>query len=251
MRVFGSLLIGVVMTLLASEVAARPKRSASTKAESARSTESTRAERSAKRAKSKLAAKLAAKGLAFGDEVFIRVFKEEAVLELWLRHGKRFERLKTYEVCAASGGLGPKQRVGDEQVPEGFYSVPAAAMNPESSYHLSFDVGYPNAFDKRLGRTGSLIMIHGDCVSIGCLAMTDEGIEEIFSLVDAAHAKGQKSVDVHLFPFRMTKENIARHPNRTWRKFWENLRRGYEHFEETRVPPVVKIRGGRYTFSRR
>lgn len=208
-----------------------------------------RVTRAAKNAHRRLDAELKAKGLAFGDEVFVRVFKEEEQLELWLRHAETFELLKTYEVCAASGKLGPKEKAGDEQVPEGFYAVPPGAMNPASSYHLSFNVGYPNAFDKQLGRTGSLIMIHGDCVSIGCVAMTDDGIEEIWSLADAAHKDGQKAFDVHIFPFRMTNVKMQRHRASKWKSFWENLKQGYDSFESTKLPPKVNVKSGRYMFS--
>lgn len=225
------------------EADAAPKR-----AEPTKSAES-RVSRAAKRAHRRLDALLKEKGLAFGDPVFVRVFKEEAELELWLRHGERFELLKTYAVCAASGELGPKERVGDEQVPEGFYAVPASAMNPASNYHLAFNVGYPNALDKKLGRTGSLIMIHGDCVSIGCLAMTDDGIEEIYSLADAAHKQGQASFAVQLLPFRMTRDNMKRHKGSRWKSLWESLKPGYDSFESKHVPPSVRVEGGRYVVS--
>ena len=210
----------------------------------------TRVARAAENAQAALAPLLKSKSLQLGDEVFLRAFKEEAELEVWLRHEERFELLKTYEICAASGELGPKQRVGDEQVPEGFYSVTASAMNPASSYHLSFNVGYPNAYDKKLGRTGSLIMIHGDCVSIGCLAMTDEGIEEIYTLVDAAHRSGQKAVQVQLLPFRLTKKKLAQHKASEWHSFWQNLKQGYDLFEKHRLPPKVSVRDGQYVFEK-
>jgi murein L,D-transpeptidase YafK len=208
----------------------------------------TRVARAAENAKASLAPLLKSKSLRLGDEVFLRAFKEEAELEVWLRHDEKFELLKTYDICAASGELGPKQRVGDEQVPEGFYSVAASAMNPASSYHLSFNVGYPNAYDKKLGRTGSLIMIHGDCVSIGCLAMTDEGIEEIYTLVDAAHRGGQKAVQVQLLPFRLTKKKLAQHKASEWHSFWQNLKEGYDLFEKDRLPPKVSVKDGEYVF---
>jgi murein L,D-transpeptidase YafK len=238
-----SLLLIAVLALAASPDAGAAPTVASAKKEG------TRVSRAAKNAHTRLDAKLKAKGLAFGDEVLIRVFKEEEQLELWLRHDEKFELLKTYAVCAASGKLGPKQKVGDEQVPEGFYAVPPGAMNPESSYHLSFNVGYPNAFDKKLGRTGSLIMIHGDCVSIGCVAMTDEGIQEIWSLADAAHKHGQKAFEVHIFPFRMTSANMKRHRASKWIDFWENLKEGFDSFESSKLPPKVGVKSGRYTFS--
>ncbi len=191
---------------------------------------------------------LAKKGLSFGSPVYIRIFKEEAELEVWLQHGARYELFKTYPVCALSGTLGPKEREGDAQSPEGFYSVTRPKLNPASHYHLAFDIGYPNAYDRSLGRTGSFIMVHGNCVSIGCFAMTDEGIEEIYSLADAALAKGQASFAVHVFPFRMTEDNTRRHASSTWAPFWSDLRIGYDAFEAKHVPPDVGVNGGRYIF---
>ncbi len=189
---------------------------------------------------------LAKKGLAFGSPLYVRIFKEEAELEVWLQAGAKYERLKTYPICALSGSLGPKVREGDAQSPEGFYSVTRGKLNPQSHYHLAFDIGYPNAYDRSLGRTGSLIMVHGNCVSIGCFAMTDDGIEEIYSLADAALAKGQTSIPVHVFPFRMTAENTKRHAGSTWTEFWSDLKPGYDAFEATYVPPDVGFQGGHY-----
>jgi murein L,D-transpeptidase YafK len=242
MRPLSLLLIATMALTVVPDASAAPKTASANKL-------GTRVTRAAKNAHQRLDAKLKAKGLAFGDEVLIRVFKEEEELELWLRHDDEFELLKTYDVCAASGTLGPKQKVGDEQVPEGFYAVPPGAMNPESNYHLSFNVGYPNAFDKKLGRTGSLIMIHGDCVSIGCVAVTDDGIEEIWSLADAAHKHGQKAFAVHIFPFRMTRTNMKRHRASKWASFWENLKEGFDEFETSKRPPTVSVKGGRYAFA--
>lgn len=167
--------------------------------------------RAAQAARARLNDALVKQGLSFGRSAYVRIFKEEAELEVWLQNGARYERLKTYPICALSGTLGPKIREGDAQSPEGFYGVTRAQLNPQSHYHLAFDVGYPNAYDRSLGRTGSLIMVHGDCVSIGCFAMTNEGIEEIYSLAGAALAKGQTSVPVHVFPFRGS-------PRRSWRR---------------------------------
>ncbi len=199
-------------------------------------------------ARAGLAGKLRAKKVAFGDELFIRIFKEEGELEVWLRHGEPFELVKTYSICARSGDLGPKEKVGDEQAPEGFYSVTRGALNPSSSYHLAFNVGYPNAYDRAHHRTGSLIMVHGDCVSIGCFAMTDEGIDEIYSLADAALTPKHASFAVHIFPFRMTKSNMRRHASSKWNGFWSNLKQGYDRFETDRIPPLVSVEDGRYVF---
>jgi murein L,D-transpeptidase YafK len=197
-------------------------------------------------ARARLDAALAKKGLSFGSSLYVRVFKEEAELEVWLENGARYELFKTYPICALSGTLGPKLKEGDRQSPEGFYSVTRAKLNPRSQYHLAFDIGYPNAYDRSLGRTGSSIMVHGKCESIGCFAMTDDGIEEIYALADAAFAKQQASIAVHVFPFRMTTENTKRHAKSTWAAFWSDLAHGYHAFESARVPPEVEIERGRY-----
>ena len=202
--------------------------------------------RAARAAHARLDDALAKKSLSFGSSVYVRIFKEEAELEVWLQNGTRYELFKTYPICALSDTLGPKEREGDSQSPEGFYGVTRAELNPESHYHLAFDIGYPNAYDRSLGRTGSQIMVHGNCVSVGCFAMTDEGIEEIYSLADAALAKGQASIAVHVFPFRMTDENTKRHTESTWAGFWADLSTGYDAFEATHVPPDVGFHGGHY-----
>lgn len=194
---------------------------------------------------------LAKKGLSFGSSVYVRIFKEEAELEVWLSNGDRYEPFKTYPICALSGALGPKQKEGDAQSPEGFYSVTRDKLNPASQYHLAFDIGYPNAYDRSLGRTGSLIMVHGKCVSIGCFAMTDDGIEEIYSLAAAAFAKQQASIPVHVFPFRMTTENMKRHASSTWAGFWSDMKSGYDAFESTHVPPEVSFSRGHYVIRSR
>jgi murein L,D-transpeptidase YafK len=211
-----------------------------------------RAAHAAKRAHDRLDAKLRNAHFAFGDEIFISIFKREAQLDMWLRRagGKRFELFKTYAICAYSGDLGPKVRLGDNQAPEGFYSVGAGALNPQSNYHLSFNIGYPNAYDRAHGRTGSLIMVHGDCKSIGCFAMTDDGIDEIYSLANAALSAGQKTFKLHIYPFRMTHENMKRHADSRWMRFWENLKEGYDIFRRSNVPPDVSVRHGRYVFGK-
>ena len=188
------------------------------------------------------------KKLKLGSPIFIRAFKEEKKLELWVKKGERFQLFRTYPIAAASGILGPKQREGDRQVPEGFYFVTRSQMNPQSAYHLAFNIGYPNTFDRAHKRTGSFIMIHGSDVSIGCLAMTDPAIEEIYTLADSALQNGQKFFRVHLFPFQMTPENLARHSKNSWLPFWENLQKGYQWFEEKKVPPNATAKGKVYHF---
>jgi murein L,D-transpeptidase YafK len=188
------------------------------------------------------------KGFKWGSPVFLRAFKEENTLELWVKKDGNFHLFRSYRIAAASGVLGPKEKEGDGQVPEGFYYVTRSQMNPQSDFHLSFNIGYPNRFDKALGRTGSFIMIHGSNVSIGCLAMTDAKIEEIYTIADAALNGGQKFFRVHLFPFRMTEEKMKSHSASKWHSFWQNLQTGYQWFEEKKTPPNVTVEDGRYLF---
>ena len=194
-----------------------------------------------------LPGRLSAQGLALGAPVFIRIFKREFELELWMRRDGRFERFAVYPICRWSGSLGPKLREGDTQTPEGFYTVDAKALNSASRFHRSFNLGYPNAFDRAHGRTGSYIMVHGACASIGCFAMTDPVVDEIWRLVTAALNGGQKRFQVQVFPFRMTEENLSRRQNRAWAPFWRDLRAGYDAFEATRLPPRIGVCAGRYT----
>jgi murein L,D-transpeptidase YafK len=208
------------------------------------------AETAAQNVKADLNRDLTAAGLQFGDPVFIRAFKEERQLELFVRNRSsgKFDLFRSYPIAAASGTLGPKLAEGDRQVPEGFYFVPPSMMNPNSRFHLAFNIGYPNAYDRAHQRTGSAIMVHGNSVSIGCLAMTDEKIEEIYILCDAAHQGGQKFFRVHFFPFRMTEDRMRAAAGSKWENFWQNLKQGYDFFEETRVPPEVEVENKRYTF---
>ena len=153
----------------------------------------------------------------------------------------QFALLKTYPICRWSGDLGPKVREGDRQAPEGFYSITPAQMNPQSSYYLSFNIGYPNAFDKALGRTGSQLMVHGDCSSRGCYAMTDEQIAEIYSLGRESFFGGQRAFQVQAYPFKMTPVNMAKHRNNPNMPFWKMIKEGYDHFEVTRQEPKVEF----------
>ncbi len=193
---------------------------------------------------------LAAADLKLGDPVFIRAFKEENLLELFIYHpaSGKYKLFRTYPIAAASGDLGPKLAEGDGQVPEGFYFVPPSAMKPDSVFHLAFNIGYPNAYDRAHGRTGTFIMIHGNSVSIGCLAMTDVKIEEIYTLCDAAHGGGQAYFRVHFFPFRMTSERMLQAASSEHLTFWQNLKEGYDFFERTGNPPEVSVLEKRYQF---
>ena len=192
----------------------------------------------------------AAKGLVLGSPVFLRAFKEERELEVFVKDKDTggYKLFRRYRIAAASGGLGPKLAEGDGQVPEGFYSVPPGAMNPNSKFHRSFNIGYPNKYDKAHGRTGSYIMIHGGRVSIGCLAMTDAKIEEIYTICEAAHEGGQAYFQVHIFPFRMTVWRMAKATGDEHLLFWKMLKTGYDVFEKRKVPPEVQVEGKVYIF---
>lgn len=184
------------------------------------------------------------------DPIFVRIFKKEAELEVWKKTSKgQYALLKTYEICAWSGELGPKFQEGDRQAPEGFYTVSPAQMNPNSSFHLSFNIGFPNSYDKSHDRTGSFLMVHGACSSAGCYSMEDEQIEEIYALAREAFLGGQDKFQVHAFPFRMTPENMALFRESPHMPFWRTLKIGYEHFELTRVAPKVDACNRGYVFN--
>jgi len=187
-------------------------------------------------------------GAKAGDNIFIRIFKLTAELEVWIKVDDYYQLLKVYPICKQSGKLGPKLKEGDRQGPEGFYSVNRDALNPNSKYHLSFNLGFPNAYDEIHGWTGSALMVHGGCVSVGCFAMTDAKIDEIYGLVDAAIDGGQQEIPVHVFPFRMTDEMMLKYSDNEWYNFWGNLKEGYDYFEESRMPPNTAVINRRYVF---
>jgi murein L,D-transpeptidase YafK len=193
--------------------------------------------------------RLAAAGLELGAPVFIRIFKLEFELEIWMKHGDRFQRFAVYPICRWSGLLGPKLAEGDWQAPEGFYTVDAKALNPASRWHRAINLGYPNLFDRAHGRTGSYLMVHGGCSSIGCYAMTNAVIDEIWRLVSAALERGQPRFHVHVFPFRMTEQRLAEHEGAPWAAFWQELKPGYDAFEATQLPPKVTVCQGHYHVS--
>jgi murein L,D-transpeptidase YafK len=182
--------------------------------------------------------------------ILIRAYKKESEIEVWKQaKDGQYVHVKTYPVCRWSGQLGPKKREGDRQVPEGFYTVTAAQMNPNSAYWLSFNVGYPNPMERQLGRTGGDIMVHGTCSSRGCFAMTNEQIEEIYAVMREALNGGQKQVQFQSYPFRMTAENMAKFRHDPNIAFWKNLKEGSDHFEVTKAEPKVGYCGGQYTFN--
>jgi murein L,D-transpeptidase YafK len=190
------------------------------------------------------------KQMSKGTPLLVRVFKEEAELEVWKQDASgTFALLKTYPICRWSGQLGPKMKEGDRQAPEGFYNITPTQMNPNSAFYLSFNLGYPNAFDRAHGRTGAHLMVHGDCSSSGCYSMTDEQIAEIFALGREAFFGGQRSFQVQAYPFRMTALNMAKHRNSPHMSFWKNIKEGYDHFEVTRQQPKVDVCEKRYVFN--
>jgi murein L,D-transpeptidase YafK len=188
-------------------------------------------------------------GFSPGDPVMIRIFKRESQLELWMRKDDRFELFGTYPICFWSGKLGPKEHEGDRQAPEGFYAFTREELRTGGRHPLSINIGFPNAFDRAMGRTGSYILLHGGCTSIGCFAMTDPIMEEIYKLVDQALGNGQDRVQVQIFPFRMTEANLAPFANSKWSGFWRTLKQGYDAFESTRVPPAVSVCNSAYVVS--
>jgi murein L,D-transpeptidase YafK len=190
--------------------------------------------------------RLAEKGMRAGSPVLIRIFKAEFELELWLRKDDRFELFATYPICYWSGILGPKTHEGDRQAPEGFYDVGLNQIHRHGRWPRSLNIGYPNALDRAYARTGSLILVHGGCTSIGCFAMTNPLMEEIYSLVEQALQEGQPRVSVHVFPFRMTEANLAAHAHDEWSSFWQSLKPAYDLFESTRLPPRIGVCNKQY-----
>lgn len=186
---------------------------------------------------------MAIKGLEMGTPIYVRAFKSEMELELWGydSYNQNYKLIKTYPICKKSGVLGPKTKEGDLQTPEGFYDVIHERMNPNSQYYLSFNIGYPNAYDRARGGTGSALMVHGNCVSEGCLAMTDKNIGEIYIIIEESFKKGTVSVPVHIFPFRMSEANMALRTDSEWIGFWQDLKQGYDFFETYHIPPPMTL----------
>ncbi|AWH89712.1 L,D-transpeptidase family protein [Limnobaculum parvum] len=184
-----------------------------------------------------------------GLPVYIRIIKEEHKLELFVKTKNSYQHIRTYLICSYSGGLGPKKRQGDYKSPEGFYQITANSLNPNSKYYRAFNIGYPNQYDRAHGFTGNYLMIHGACVSVGCYAMTDEQIAEIYQFVEAAMKNGQQHVNINIFPFRMTNENMRRHQGSENQDFWQQLKVGYDYFEDTHQPPNISVVDGRYALT--
>jgi len=198
---------------------------------------------------SAMVSEIASKNMDTGSPILARIFKEEAEMEVWkqTRDGQ-YALLKTYPICRWSGDLGPKKKEGDRQAPEGFYTITPGQMNPASNYYLAFNTGFPNAYDRSHGYTGSELMVHGDCSSRGCYAMTDEQIQEIYALARESFHGGQRAFQLQAFPFRMTALNMAKHRNNPNFAFWKMLKEGYDNFEATRQEPKVAVCEKRYVF---
>lgn len=189
-------------------------------------------------------------GSSPGEAMMIRIYKAESALEVWKKvRGGTYKYFKTYEICNWSGDLGPKFKEGDRQAPEGFYSITPGLMNPNSNYYLAFNTGFPNKFDRVHGRTGSDLMVHGDCSSRGCYAMTDEQIAEIYALGREAFKGGQRTFELQIFPFRMTAANLAKHHDSPHIDFWWNLKEGYDAFEISKQVPKWDVCERRYIFN--
>jgi murein L,D-transpeptidase YafK len=189
------------------------------------------------------------KNMPKDSPILVRVFKEESEVDVWKQDTTGlYQLLKVYPICRWSGELGPKKAEGDRQAPEGFYSITPGLMNPNSNYYLAINMGFPNAFDKANGYTGGFLMIHGDCSSRGCYAMTDEQIGEIYSLARESFLGGQKQFQIQAYPFRMTPANLARHRTNPNMAFWKMLKEGNDHFEVTHMEPKVDVCDRHYVF---
>lgn len=184
--------------------------------------------------------------LTEGAPVLLRIFKEDSELELWMLKGEQYVHFATYPICHWSGTLGPKLAEGDKQAPEGFYTITRRQIHRSGRWPRSLNLGFPNAFDRSHLRTGSYILIHGGCSSVGCYAMTNPVISEVYRLVNRALRAGQRYVPVHVFPFRMTERNLDRHKGSEWINFWRNLKAGYDSFERNNLPPRISVCNGRY-----
>jgi murein L,D-transpeptidase YafK len=199
-----------------------------------------------------LAAEVDKRNMPRESPILIRIFKEESELEVWKQDAQgKFALLKTYPICRWSGELGPKVKHGDRQAPEGFYAITPGQMNPNSNYYLAFNLGFPNAYDKANDFTGDFLMVHGDCSSAGCYAMTDEQIQEIYALGRDSFLGGQKAFQVQAYPFRMTPMNLAKHRNNPNMPFWRMIKEGSDYFEVTKSEPHVEVCEKHYVFNPR
>jgi|GEM_PF-157851 len=181
-----------------------------------------------------------------GTPVFIQIFKQERTLDLYGKIGNEYRLLNSFRICDFSGGLGPKRVEGDFKSPEGFYSVRLNQLKPDSHFYRAINIGFPNQYDRENGYSGNYLMIHGNCVSIGCYAMTNAYMDQIYTYVNAALRNGQSQVEVNIFPFRMTDSNMLRHRDSAYIGFWKQLKPGYDYFLKYKQPPNVSVNNGQY-----
>lgn len=192
--------------------------------------------------------RLADGGFTLAQPILMRIFKREFELEIWKAKDGRYHHFATYPICRWSGRLGPKLKTGDRQAPEGFYAVAKSQLNPNSRWHRSFNLGFPNLYDRTHGRTGSFLMVHGGCGSVGCYAMTNAVIDEIWTLVTHALDAGQQRFQVQAYPFRMTAENLAAKADHPLHGFWTTLKTGADLFDASGLPPRPHVCNGAYRF---
>lgn len=198
----------------------------------------------------KIQDKMRAMGMATTSAIMMRIFKEEGTLEVWKANAQnRYQMIAEYKICAWSGRLGPKKKEGDRQAPEGFYTIYPSQMNPQSNYYLSFNIGYPNKYDRAHGSSGTNLMVHGACSSAGCYSMTDAQVLQIYAFARDAFRGGQQGFQVQALPFKMTAENMAKHRFSEHYEFWKMVKVGYDHFELTHRPPVVDVCEKKYVFN--
>lgn len=200
---------------------------------------------------SAMMASLSEKGVSARAPMLIRTYKKESELEVWKQNSAgEYVLVKTFPMCRWSGQLGPKKTQGDRQVPEGFYSITPGQMNPNSAYYLSFNVGYPNAYDRAHGYDGSLIMVHGACSSMGCFSMTDQQIADIYALARESFTGGQQSIQMQSYPFRFNPENLAKYRADPNMPFWKMLKEGSDSFDVTKRETKVSICDRKYVFNK-
>lgn len=196
-----------------------------------------------------LKSELLEKKLVYGNQVFIRIYKQSNELEIWIKNKDVFTLFKTYNICFYSGNLGTKTKTGDGQAPEGIYKVFPNQMNPNSNYHLSFNIGYPNNFDQANGFTGSSIMVHGNCVSIGCFAMTNPFIEQIWTLMEEAFNQKQPLINVFIFPFKFENKALNNYRENNNYLFWKQLEPIDLLFNKTHKIPTVLVQDKKYVIA--
>lgn len=188
-------------------------------------------------------------------ELYFRIFKLEKEFEVWVKNKKddKYTLLKNISICASSGDLGPKRKQGDYQVPEGFYEI--ATFNPNSSYHLAMKINYPNQSDK-LKKTaadaGGDIMIHGNCVTIGCIPLQNDPVEEVYVLATEAKNKNN-AINIAIYPCRFNEKNkqlLTKNYSEEKNKFWETLKKPYSYFDKNNTLPKITIsKTGDYIFN--